>query len=151
MICASAALRSSDRGLQDLLPAEGEQLVRQLGRSRRGPLDLPHILVPGILRRRRLEDERGIPQDRGQEVVEVVGNPAGQLPDGLELLRLLLRLDRLGPPPQPAIDRRTEEAEGENHERAQRDADGEVAVASSPPTDAPVRPGAVNWAAAMPV
>jgi hypothetical protein len=46
--------------------------------------------VPEVvfLRGQRLERQVGIAVDRGEEVVEVVGHAAGELPDRFHLLRL---------------------------------------------------------------
>ena len=75
-------------GLQHLTPAVGEQLPRQ----RRGPLgcfaDLLDVAAFGITGRQLAQQELRVPENRCEEVVEVVGNTAGELPHRFHLLRL---------------------------------------------------------------
>ena len=49
--------------------------------------NLPQILTNGFVRPNLLGQELGIPENGRQHVVEIVSNTAGQLPDGLLLLR----------------------------------------------------------------
>ena len=88
-----------DRGLHDLLSAEGEKLCGQ----RRGAVgrlaDPGEVALLRGVRRQAGRHELGVVVDRGEDVVEVVGDPAGQLADGLELLRLAAALLDLQPWP----------------------------------------------------
>ncbi len=75
--------------LQDLLAAEGQQLLRQRRRAFTGP---PHLLdvgargVPGF---EFLEHQVAVPQNGREQVVEVVRDTARQSSDGFHLARLL--------------------------------------------------------------
>ena len=65
---------------------------QELARERRGALPALADFVDGRPRRigggHPAEQEIGVPQHRGQDVIEVVRHAAGQLPDGLHLLRV---------------------------------------------------------------
>jgi len=78
-----------DLGPQDLAPAEGQELSGQ-GRGSPArtvdPLDLSPDLA---LRRDALQQQPGVPHDRGQQIVEVVRHASCQPADGLHPLRLL--------------------------------------------------------------
>ena len=79
-----------DARLQHLLAPEGEQLLRQ----RRGALcrllDRLHVRpLVGLARVEAAEQEAAVHGDDGQEVVEVVGDTAGEAADCIELLRLV--------------------------------------------------------------
>ncbi len=78
-----------DLECHDLFPAECEQLPRQ----RSAPLaGLPEVLEIRAQRRvvsQFVQDEVGHAIDDGQQVVEVVGDAAGQPPDRIHLLGLL--------------------------------------------------------------
>src|SRR6478752_6355706 len=86
--------------LQDLAAREREQLVGELGtaarRARRGADEL---LAVRIARERgQLLEDLQVALDDGEQVVEVVGDAAGQLADAFEPLRVaqvLLRLNAL--------------------------------------------------------
>ena len=75
--------------LQDLLAAEGQQLLRQRRRAFAGA---PHLLdvgargVPGL---EFLEHQIAVPQNGREQVVEVVRDTPGQSSDGFHLARLL--------------------------------------------------------------
>ena len=75
--------------LQDLLAAEGQQLLGQRRGAFAGP---PHLLdvgargMPGL---EFLEHEVAVAEDGREQVVEVVGDAAGQASDGFHLARLL--------------------------------------------------------------
>jgi hypothetical protein len=75
--------------LQRLLARKGEQALDQLGAALGRLIDQArHVPQVGLIRK--LGDERfGGAADDGQHVVEVVRDAAGQLADGVELLRLL--------------------------------------------------------------
>ena len=70
------------------MTAEGEQLGRQRGSPIRGAHDLEDILAPGVIVVEAGDEELAVAADRGQEVVEVVGDAAGQPSDRFELLRV---------------------------------------------------------------
>ena len=81
-------VQADDAGLQDLLAREREELFRQLRRPLSGVLDLRNLLEERILLRDVLEREAAVPQNRGQQVVEVMCDPAREKADGFHLLRL---------------------------------------------------------------
>ena len=117
MLAEGPAQHFLDRGndivdIQDLRPyhfpaGEGEQLAGEPGRPFGGQLDLLQVAegrVPalGPVRSGRggqgLGNERGVVEDHGEQVVEVVGHPAGQLAQVFQSLGLLqLRLHALFP------------------------------------------------------
>ena len=83
------AFRLSSYRLQDLLAAEGQQLAGQGGGALAGLLDRLELLAQRVGRvGDPAQREIGVAQDRGQQVVEIVGDPAGQPPDRLHLLGL---------------------------------------------------------------
>jgi hypothetical protein len=63
--------------------AERKQPLRELSGALGGMLDLDNVLPPTIVRRVLREMELGEPPDGRQQIVEVVGYSARQLPDGL--------------------------------------------------------------------
>ena len=71
---------------QNLLPAEGQQLGGQerglLGRT----ADLGDVVAPAITGWQIVHDQIRVARDRGQHVVEVVSDAAGEQPHRLELL-----------------------------------------------------------------
>ena len=75
-------------GHHDLAPAEREQLTRELRSTLAGLADLEHVLLQRIAGRQRLDGEIGVAEDDREHVVEVVGDPAGERPHGLEPLLL---------------------------------------------------------------
>ena len=83
----------NDRGrvdahrLQDLLPAEGEELLRERGRMSGRDLDLVEG-IEGALVLRRVRKQHRVAADHREDVVEVVRNAACERPDRFELLRL---------------------------------------------------------------
>ncbi len=97
----------------DLVASKGEELAGQPGRLLRGHPDLldvvEHRFQPRVRRRQRLDllgGEVGITLDHVEQVVEVVRDPAHELPEALQPLRLLLPplgalLLRDGPQPLP--------------------------------------------------
>ena len=71
-----------------LAPAEGQDLLHQTARAQAGLLDLLQA-DPGAVLRRQVNLRQGhIAQDGRQDVVEIVGDAAGQGADGFHLLRL---------------------------------------------------------------
>ena len=77
-----------DPRLQHLFPAEGEQLTGESRRPVRGPVDLQHVEPALVLVVDRPQQQLRVSDDGRQEVVEVVGDAAGELADGLHLLGL---------------------------------------------------------------
>ena len=81
--------------LDHLAAGESQQLVRQPGSPLSGKLDLLDIrhrrLADPLTRRlsQFLGDEGGIAGDNPEQVVEVMRDPAGELPKALQPLRLL--------------------------------------------------------------
>ena len=73
-------------GPEHLPSAEGQQLLGELGSALRGVLDLQDILMDRGPCGERVEDEFHVAHDRREQVVEVVGDAARELSDGLELL-----------------------------------------------------------------
>ena len=82
-------------GLGHLTPREDEQLAHQVGGPARHGHDLPgvggHLVELGVAvalagGRHAGEDQLGVVHDPRQQVVEVVGDAPGQLPDALEAL-----------------------------------------------------------------
>ena len=92
-------------GMQDLLSAEGKDALGQPGGSFRG---LEHVFGVGalfVVALHLFEQQVPVPEDRGQDIVEVMGNAPGQQADGFHLLRLqelLLELLLLGHIPDHA-------------------------------------------------
>src|SRR5207248_234170 len=98
---ADDVVEADDAGLDDLPPAEGEQLVGQ-GRGAFGGaadlLDVAADLRPaaGLLTGGRIAggdadlllDEGGVVEDDGEQVVEVVRHAAGELTEAFQPLRL---------------------------------------------------------------
>ena len=94
---------------QHLAAAEGEQLAGQCGGPVGRPLDLAQVLATQGGEPRLLLQQRHVAQDAREQVVEVVGDAAGELADGLHPLRpdqALLELPAIGDvgaaPDQPA-------------------------------------------------
>ena len=72
--------------LQHLPAAEREQLLRQLRRAVGRTLDLAEVARELRVAVRPLEQQRRVPDDAGQEVVEVVCDAAREPAEALELL-----------------------------------------------------------------
>lgn len=71
-----------------LPPRKGEELVRQRGAAFGGGFDRGHgALELGVARSALLQDVKAAADDH-QKIVEVVGNPAGELSERIEFLRL---------------------------------------------------------------
>ena len=77
-----------DARLEHLLAAEGEELPRQVGRAMRGLVDLGQLHPRRVLRLQPSGGELRVAQDGRQQVVEVVGDAAGQPSHRFHLLRL---------------------------------------------------------------
>ena len=85
--------------LQDLLPAEREQLSREAGGPVGGLANFGDILVTGVAGAQIFEEQVRVAGDRGENVVEVVSDPAREPADRFHFLRLaqlLLELHALG-------------------------------------------------------
>jgi hypothetical protein len=84
-----------DREMLRLASAEGKDLLHQAARTGRRLLDLFEVVGRRMRRLEFLARQRDVAEDRGQDVVEVVGDAARQGADGLQLLRFAqLRLQR---------------------------------------------------------
>ena len=93
-------LRKKTRGWEGLLAAEGQDL---LGEGRRPLPRLADLLgAEADVRARpdRLHQHVGVAEDRGEDVVEIVGDAAGELAHGLDLLRLKMGFLQLAALPQ---------------------------------------------------
>ncbi len=93
-------VQDEDRDPLDLLAAEREELPRQRGRALGGPADLGDLREGGLAQRT-LRQELGVAKDRGEEVIEVVCDPAGELADSFHPGRL--PLPRLIPDPLSVV------------------------------------------------
>src|ERR1019366_1610224 len=89
------ALGAADQGVEieraraaDLAPSEGEQLLGEGGRAFAGAADFLNRRSLGIVCRKVVEEHVAVAVDDGQQVVEVVGDAAGEASDGLHFLRL---------------------------------------------------------------
>ena len=85
--------------LEKLLPAERQQLTRDGTGPLRGLANLLDVGPRRMARRHFAERELGVAGDRGQRVVEIVRDPAGQPADRLHFLRLpqlILELPSIG-------------------------------------------------------
>jgi hypothetical protein len=80
------AVEIEDRRLDDLLPAEGEQLARDGRRAERRALDFVNPVTDARIEGRQLQQQLAASADRGQQVVEVVRHAAGEAADRLHLL-----------------------------------------------------------------
>ena len=85
---ADHAVEAEHPRLQRLLAAEGEELARQGGGALTGPLDLLDVGAPGVLAVDLLAEQLALEGDRRQQVVERMGDAAGQAPHGLHALRV---------------------------------------------------------------
>ena len=81
-----------ERRLDDLLPAECQQLARQPRTADAGLLNLRHVRLAGVVDGEIIQQQIAVPENDGQQIVEVVGHAAGESSDGLHLLRLLIPL-----------------------------------------------------------
>ena len=79
-----------------LLAAEGEEPLGELRCALGGVLDELDVAPPGSIGAHAVQDGRGASENDGEQVVEVMGDPARQAPDRLDPLRLLQA--RLGVP-----------------------------------------------------
>src|SRR5438128_2237138 len=75
-------------GLKDLFAAEGQELARQRSRAGGSLLDLFCVQVEAFGGRKLFQEQVGVANDSGEDVVEIVGDAAGELANGLDLLRL---------------------------------------------------------------
>src|SRR6185369_5011922 len=66
-------------GLQDLLPAEGQELPGQGRGAMRRAVDLQQIEPPGIPDLQVTQQQLAVADNGGQKVVEIVRDPAGEL------------------------------------------------------------------------
>ena len=77
-----------DLGLQHLAAAERQHLLGEVGGTHGGAGDLFGIGAPLVFRIERVQHDLGVADDRGQQVVEVVRDAAGQAADRFHLLRV---------------------------------------------------------------
>ena len=74
--------------MNPLAPAEGQQLPRQIARPLAGLRHLVEARQSAAVGRQVLARQIGEPENRLQQVVEVVGDAAGELADRFELAAL---------------------------------------------------------------
>ena len=74
--------------LQGLLPREGQQLPHEIGGAVGVLLDLHNVGEGWVARRRAQQQQIAEPDHCRQQIVEIVRHAAGELTDGLHLLRL---------------------------------------------------------------
>jgi hypothetical protein len=86
-IARMSATGSTTR-LKDLLPAERKEPEREVRGAVRGSLHLPDVLRQPAALRHAAEHEVAEALDDGDQVVEIMGDAAGEPPDGLHLLGL---------------------------------------------------------------
>ena len=77
-----------DLRLEHLMAAEGEQLARERSGTIGGAHDLQCVRAPRIVVVEAGDEELAVTADRGQQIVEVVGDAAGEPSNRLELLRM---------------------------------------------------------------
>ncbi len=78
----------NDAALEDLLSAERQQLPGQARRALRRRPDLGGIAARQLVRGQLLDQEFAEAQDHGEQIVEVVGDAAGEPSDRFHALRL---------------------------------------------------------------
>ncbi len=89
--------------IKDLLPAEGQELAGQRGGALPRFLDLQAFLEQGVARRQALLENLAVADDHPQQIIKVMGDPAGELPNGfhfLSLAQLFLESFPLGDVPE---------------------------------------------------
>jgi hypothetical protein len=74
--------------LHHLTPAEGEQLARERRRRLAGAVHLRDVGADGMVLPELFHHQLAVPENAGEQIVEVVRDPAGELADRLHLLRL---------------------------------------------------------------
>ena len=85
---ADDRVQIDDARLDDLAPREEQQLAGEGGGALAGALDLLECRPVRMVGRDLAENDVGVALDDGQQVVEVVGDAAGEAADRLHLLRL---------------------------------------------------------------
>ena len=80
-ISATTTIQIEQRRLDDLLPAEGEQLAGQPGRADAGRLDFRDVRPRRVVEVRIGENQFTEPEDQGQQIVEVVRHARRQAAD----------------------------------------------------------------------
>ena len=123
--------------LEHLLPAEGEQLVRQVG----GPLGRPRNLLDGrayrMFRVETSEHDVRPPHDDHEQVVEVVGHPAREMSHRFHLARLGQLILGLGQLVVGALDLLVEAAVLEGHRGLRGEGGGNHDILGREPLVAP--------------
>ena len=125
---------------EHLVAAEGEQLARERGSTIGGAHDLQRVRAARVVVVEAGHEELAVAADRGQEVVEVVRDAAGEPSDRLELLRvqqLLLQQALIGDVPVVDDDDPLAVLSAPAPDRLDR-APGAVAVAKPEPRSAQV-------------
>ncbi len=85
---AHGIVEIDDDRLRHVLAAENEELPGEASRPTSGLLHLGHVLLQLTFGLDGVRKELGVAEDRLQEIVEIVGDPTGQLPDGLQAVGL---------------------------------------------------------------
>ena len=80
------------RGFDDLAATESEKLPRQTRRARARDLNLLNILPVRMVLALAGEQQLAVTEHDGQEVVEIVGDAAGESSNSFHLLRLVILL-----------------------------------------------------------
>jgi hypothetical protein len=120
--------------LEDLLPAEGEQLAGEGGGALRRPHDLLDLRADRGVPEGLLQDRLAAADDDPEDVVEVVGDSARQPPHCLRLLglaELLLQRAHL----RDVADRGRYQSSLVGNQRAQADLDRELAAVPAQPVE----------------
>ena len=95
--------------LEDLFPAEGEELLRQSRGLDAGPVYIMNGSICRVVLADHAQDKIGASYYRGEDIIEIVGDPSGKGTDRLHLLsllQLLLQPSGLGDIPHRAHDPR---------------------------------------------
>src|SRR5580700_5165917 len=74
--------------IKDLLTAERQELAGKRCGALPGLLDLQAFLEQGIVRRQALLENLAVADDYAQQIIKVMGDPAGKLPNGFHFLSL---------------------------------------------------------------
>src|SRR4029077_16907591 len=82
------SIKVDDSRLENLLTAKSQELARQGRCPFPGLLDLFSFLQQGTVRRQLILQELAVADDHTEQIIEVMRNPAGKLPDGFHSLRL---------------------------------------------------------------
>ena len=92
---ADEAVHFNDARLERVLPAEGEQLGRQVGGAVGGAANFSDVLRGLAFHPEFVQKQIAVAEDGGEKIIEVVRDAAGQLAERFHLLRtedLILQL-----------------------------------------------------------